>query len=76
MLRRLPYRLCTAEVDAAVAVSAALAVTEPCSTGLGGDCFLLFYDAASGTVRSARETGQRWPLGPIADRIPRACVLL
>lgn len=37
--------------DAAVAMAAALAVTEPCSTGPGGDAFCLFYSGNSGEIR-------------------------
>lgn len=37
--------------DAAVAIAAALAVTEPCSTGLGGDAFCLFYNGNTGEIR-------------------------
>ena len=44
--------------DAALAAAAGLQVTMPCQTGLGGDCFVLYYEAASGTVHALNGSGR------------------
>lgn len=51
--------------DAAVATAAMLALTEPCSTGLGGDCFALHYEGASGKITALNGSG----------RVPQALTL-
>ncbi|XP_070765194.1 glutathione hydrolase-like YwrD proenzyme [Enoplosus armatus] len=52
--------------DAAVAIAAALAVTEPCSTGPGGDAFCLFYNENTGEIRGINGSG-RSPRGQTLD---------
>ena len=56
--------------DAAVATAAALNVTEPTSTGIGGDCFALYYLANTQQITALNGSG-RTPAGLSLDLLRR-----
>lgn len=54
-------------VDAAIAVSAALCITEPASTGIGGDCFALYYNKKDRKVHGLNGSGRAAKNITVAD---------
>src|SRR5579863_6390080 len=44
-------------IDAAIAANAVLGVTDPMSNGMGGDLFLIYWDAKSGKLYGLNSSG-------------------
>lgn len=51
-------RLGGSAADAAIAAASMLNVVEPVSTGMGGDAFALYYEAATGQVHALNASGR------------------
>jgi gamma-glutamyltranspeptidase/glutathione hydrolase len=60
--------------DAAIAAAAALNVTEPTSTGIGGDMFALYFDATTKRVTALNGSG-RAPADLSLDRLKKEGLL-
>ncbi len=54
--------------DACVAMTACMAVLGPMTTGMGGDAFLLFYEAETGSIRGVNGSG-RAPKAATIDKL-------
>src|SRR3954454_1601513 len=44
-------------IDAAIAANATIGLMEPTGNGLGGDLFIIYYDAKTGTVHGLNSSG-------------------
>ena len=60
--------------DAAVAAAAGMQATMPCQTGLGGDVFVLYYEAASGTVFALAQLAGNVTAATVNPRPTERCV--
>ncbi len=58
-------------IDAMIAASAALTVVLGHATSIGGDCFMLYYEAASGRVMGLNSSGYA-PQGATPERFAAA----
>ena len=55
-------------IDAAIAANATIGLMEPTGNGIGGDLFIIYYDARSGTVHGLNASG--WaPSGLTVDAL-------
>src|SRR5512139_736199 len=59
--------------DAAVATAAMLNVVEPTSTGIGGDCFALYWDARTRQVTALNGSGRAAAAASIEELLRLGC---